>query len=174
MKVRQRLGLTFILHLAAIFAIFQKERARMANYSMYLDAVIRGYHAYLHEYTLTLGEILTVESDPEAVQYDKFAMKFMTPQEKIGGHIPKHFSQLCFKFVDDGGELDAEVIGKRFNAGEGKGVEVPVELRFTGNKKYLENLRGELCSVVEMEHLRQENVKPTKLKAKLPTDVTAD
>ena len=49
MKVRQRLGLTFILHLAAIFAICRKERLRMVNYSMYLDAVIRGYHAYLNE-----------------------------------------------------------------------------------------------------------------------------
>ena len=85
----------------------------MANYSMYLDAVIRGYYAYLHENTLTLGEILTVENDAEAVQHDKFAMKFMKPKGKTVGHIPKHLSKLCFKFVDDGGQLDAEVIGKK-------------------------------------------------------------
>ena len=64
-----------------------------------------------------------------------------------------------------------KLLGKKFNAGEGKGVEVPVELKFTGNKKYLENFRGELCLAVEVEHLRRENAKPTKLKAKLPTDV---
>ena len=36
---------------------------------------------------------------------------------------------------------------------------------------YLENFRGELCLAVEVEHLRRENAKPTKLKVKLPTDV---
>ena len=46
-----------------------------------------------------------------------------------------------------------------------------MELKFTGNKKYLENFRGELCLAVEVEHLRRENAKPTKLKVKLPTDV---
>ncbi len=96
----------------------------------------------------------------------------MSPaREKTDGHIPKHLSQLCFKFVDDGGELEAEVIGKRFNAGEGKEEEVPVELRSSGNKKYLQNLRRKLSSVIEVEHSKQESLNPSKMKAKFSTDV---
>ena len=42
----------------------------MIDYCMVLETVIRGYHAYLKDHTLTLGEILTVESDPENARYD--------------------------------------------------------------------------------------------------------
>ncbi len=38
------------------------------------------------------------------------------------------------------------MIGKRFNAGNGMGVEVPVELRFVGNKQYLERFRSKIIS----------------------------
>ncbi len=58
-------------------------------------------------------------------------------------------------------------LGRGFNAGEGKGVEVPVKLRFSGNRKYLQNL----CSVIEVEHLKQESFNPTEIKGKFPTDV---
>ena len=55
------------------------------------------------------------------------------------GHILKYLSKLCFRFVLDGGDIDAEVIGKKFNAGNGMGVEVPVEWRFSGNKNILKD-----------------------------------
>ena len=41
--------------------------------------------------------------------------------------------------MEDGGEMDGGIVGKRFNAGTGMGIEAPVELRFIGNKQYLES-----------------------------------
>ena len=49
-------------------------------------------------------------------------MKFMANEDLTIGHIPKYLSALCFKFVDDGGDIDAEGIGKRFNAGHEMGT----------------------------------------------------
>eukprot|EP00795_Rhopilema_esculentum_P009982 gene9982-18605_t len=109
------------------------------NFVFFLETVVRGYHAYLSTYKLTLGEILVITPDPDSVMHDKYVMKYTTMEEEhIVGHIPKHLSRLCFKFIEDGGELDAEVIGKMFNAGNGMGVEVPVESSSVGNKQYLE------------------------------------
>ena len=113
-----------------------------------------------------MGEILTIESDPENVSYDKFIMKFMSTEEDTVGHIPQHLSEICFRFLEDGGQMNAEVIGKRFNSGDGLGVQVPVELRFVGNKRYLKNLRRRLCLAIEAEHTRRTNLKP-----KLPSDI---
>lgn len=143
----------------------------MADYCMFLESVIRGYHVYLKDHTLTLGEILTVESDPESVNPDKFGMKFISSEEDTVGHIPKHISEICFCFVEDGGQIDAEVIGKRFNSGDGMGVEVPVEIRFVGNKQYLKKIRRKLQLAVQAEHSKQEKIKPTKLRPKLPSDI---
>ena len=74
------------------------------------------------------------------MRYDKYAMKYYTSSEEhTVGHIPKYLSKFCFKFVLDGRDIDAEVIGKKFNAGNGMAVEVPVELRFSGNKNTLKD-----------------------------------
>ena len=50
-------------------------------------------------------------------------------------------------FVD----LDGEIIGKRFNTRTGLGVEVPIELRFVGNQKYLQKLSLKIKAVVTLE-----------------------
>ena len=53
-------------------------------------------------------------------------------------------SSILSRLLDDYGELEAECIGSRFKAGEGKGLEFPVDYRFIGNKGYLKKLRKEL------------------------------
>eukprot|EP00794_Sanderia_malayensis_P013337 gene13337-14716_t len=53
------------------------------------------------------------------------------------GHSSYYLSRLCFQLVEDGGDIEDEVIGKRFNAGKGMGLEVPIEIGFTGTLKYL-------------------------------------
>lgn len=119
------------------------------DYCMYFETVIRGHHAYLQDHELTLGEICTLESDAAALIYDKYVLKFVTADFKTAGHVPKHLSKICFQFIEDGGELDGEVVGKRFNAGTGMGIEVPVELRFVGEKKYLETLSAKIILAEE-------------------------
>eukprot|EP00794_Sanderia_malayensis_P012460 gene12463-13748_t len=146
------------------------------NFVFFLQSVVRGYHAYLSTYKLTLGEILVITPDPDAVMHDKYGMKYATKEEEpIVGHIPKHLSQLCFKFIEDGGELNAEVISKRFNAGNGMGVEVPVKLSFVGNKQYLERFRSKMISAIRAEEKLNSSasneVVGIKLKIKFPTEI---
>ena len=45
---------------------------------MFLENVVRGYHAHLSTYTLNLGEILNVDEDPGAARYNKYAIKYYT------------------------------------------------------------------------------------------------
>eukprot|EP00794_Sanderia_malayensis_P002255 gene2255-2579_t len=128
--------------------------AYMGQACMYVETAMRGYHVYLSKHKLKLGEILTtdLECDPEAIAKDKYAIKLMCEEnEQIVGHIPKYLSKLCFKFLQGGGDLDAEVIGKRFNAGQGMGVEVPIELKFSGCKQYVERLRDKLVCALQKE-----------------------
>ena len=107
-------------------------------------------------YELTLGE-----SDTDAYECDRYAMKFKTSNGATVsvGHIPKYISKICCKFVNDVGELDAEVIGKRFNAGQGMGVEVPVELRFVGNQQYLKRVKNKIVMAVADE-VNNSNINP--------------
>eukprot|EP00112_Aurelia_sp_Birch-Aquarium-sp1_P016954 Seg3886.3 transcript_id=Seg3886.3/GoldUCD/mRNA.D3Y31 product="hypothetical protein" protein_id=Seg3886.3/GoldUCD/D3Y31 len=143
------------------------------NFVFFLETVVRGYHAYLSTYKLTLGEILVITPDPDAVMHDKYVMKYTTKEEER--HIPKHLSRHCFKCIEDGGELDAEVIGKRLNAGNGMGVEVPVELSFVGNKQYLERFRSKMISAIRAEEKLNSStsnkVVEIKLKIKFPTGI---
>ena len=52
--------------------------------------------------------------------------------------------------------MDGEVIGKKFNTGQGMGVEVPVELRFTGNQKYLTYLKKTIMKAARSELQKKE------------------
>ena len=54
------------------------------------------------------------------------------------GHVPIELSKLFNKFVSDGGEVEAECIGNRYNAGQGKVLEIPVDYRLVGDRQYLE------------------------------------
>ena len=48
------------------------------------------------------------------------------------------------KFIRDYGEIEVECIGARYNRGEGKGLEIPVDYKLIGNLKYLEKLVSRL------------------------------
>ena len=45
--------------------------------------------------------------------------------------------------------MDAEVIESRFNVGEGKGLEIPMDYKFYGSYLYLKKLRQELKAAVK-------------------------
>ena len=84
-----------------------------------------------------MGEIFCVEHDiNNTVMHDLYAMQYARSNGETVGHIPQYLSRLCFQFIEDGGEIYAKVIGKRYSAGQGMGLEVPVEITFTGNHKY--------------------------------------
>ena len=74
--------------------------------------------------------------------------------------------------VLDGGDIDAEVTGKKLNACEGMGVEVPVELRLSENKKYLERFRDKIETALRKEEESNSNNYKV-LKMKYPTKLNS-
>lgn len=66
------------------------------------------------------------------------------------GHVPKELSKIFNKFLKDYGEIEAECIGNRYNAGQGKGLELPVDFRLLGNKEYLRRLVRKIKEKLEL------------------------
>jgi len=54
--------------------------------------------------------------------HDKYAVAVNNLHGNLVEHVPKELSRLFHKFLDDLGEVEAECIGNRLNAGKGKGV----------------------------------------------------
>ena len=75
--------------------------------------------------------------------HDKYAVVVKNQDGNLVGHVPKELSRLFHKFLDFG-ELEAECIGNRLNAGKGKGVEIPVDYILLGNDVYLGKLKRKL------------------------------
>lgn len=58
-----------------------------------------------------------------------------------------------------GGEVEAECIGHRYNAGHGKCLEFPVDYRLVGSKQYLERLLRRLSKNEFFEDLNVSDIK---------------
>lgn len=54
---------------------------------------------------------------------EKYAVAVTDESGQIVGHVPIEISRLFYKFIQDYGEVQAECIGDRFNAGQGEGLE---------------------------------------------------
>ena len=59
---------------------------------------------------------------------------------KTVGHVPVELSRLFHKFLINFGEIEAECIGSQYNAGFGKGLELPVDYKLFGNEKSLKDV----------------------------------
>ena len=84
----------FQVHFHLLFRFYSKMAA--IDHCLYVETVIRGYHAYLLNHELTLGEVCIVESDPNGLVHDKYCLKFVAPNGQTVGHVPKFMSKLCF------------------------------------------------------------------------------
>jgi hypothetical protein len=93
-------------------------------------------HAYFKEITSCVGDIMLCEIE-ENNDHDKCAVAVKNQAMHTVGHVPIELSKLFNKFVGDGDEVEAECIGKRYNAGQGKGLEIPVDYRLVGSRQYL-------------------------------------
>lgn len=49
-------------------------------------------------------------------------------------------SKIMNKFIRDCGEVEVECIRHRYNSGEGKGPEIPVDSRLIGNQQYQQSI----------------------------------
>ena len=112
-------------------------------FEMYIEATVRGYHAYLDNASVRIGEILACKMELDN-SHDKYAVAVKNQDGNLVGHVPKELSRLFHKFLSDFGELEAECIGNRLNTGKGKGVEIPVDCRLVANDSYLGKLKRKL------------------------------
>ena len=109
------------------------------EYEVFIEASVRGYHAYFKDVTVVIGEVLMCERELDNA-YDKYAVAVNNKQSNVVGHVPLELSKVFARFIRDYGEVEAECIGVRYNRGDGKGLEFPVDYKLTGDKRYLEKL----------------------------------
>ena len=93
--------------------------------------------------SVRIGEIFACEMELDN-SHDKYAVAVKNQDGNLVGRVPKELSRLFHKFLNDFGELEAECIGNRLNAGKGKGVEIPVDYRLVANDSYLGKLKRKL------------------------------
>ena len=95
-----------------------------------------GYHAYFMNATVYIGEILDCEIEP-GNDHDKYAVAVKNKDRVLAGHILIELSKICYKSLSQYGQIEAECNGSRFNTGQGKGLELPLDLRLVCNAHIL-------------------------------------
>jgi len=96
------------------------------EYEFYVQASVCGYHAYFVGAMVYIGEVMDCKMEPENDR-DRYAVAVRNKDEKTVGHVPVELSKIFHKFLSRHGQIEAEYIGSRFNAGQGKGLELPVD-----------------------------------------------
>ena len=88
------------------------------------SSFVRGHHVYCEDWTPTVGEILTLQSEPGNSHYE-YAVAVVKDSMDIG-HVPRPVSRVVFHFLRrEGHQGLCEVTGSRLNRGAHLGVEVP-------------------------------------------------
>ena len=67
------------------------------------------------------------------------------------------------RFLADYGDIEAECIGVRYNRGEGKGLQIPMDYRLRGNSNYLEKLVTSLKKREPTYHLDISNIRKCQI-----------
>lgn len=112
---------------------------------MFVESSVRGYHPYFKYSTVCVGEFMMCEIK-EDNDHDKYAVAVKNEAGQIVGHVAIELSTLICKFVRDCGEVKVECIEHRYNVGQGKGLEIPVDYRLIGNQQYSKRLIKKLNS----------------------------
>ena len=97
---------------------------------------MRGCHAYIMNATVYTGEILDCEIEPEN-DNDKYAVAVKNKDGMLVGHVLIELSKIFLKFLSQYRQIEAKCISSRFNTGQRKGLELPIDFRLFGNARYL-------------------------------------
>lgn len=112
------------------------------------ESMIKGYHAYMNDWTPVLGESLQTRPEPEN-EIDKYAVA-VTKDEKVIGHLKKgktgRYAKTIFYFLraNPTNIANITVTGKRVNLGDREGLQIPCTISFQGEEKYIEILKKQL------------------------------
>eukprot|EP00794_Sanderia_malayensis_P011520 gene11520-12711_t len=98
-------------------------------------ATVRSYHAYLLTASVQIGEIFACEIELDN-PHDKYAVAVRKQNGVLVSRVPNELLKLFNKFLRECGDIEAEGIGHRINAGKGNGVEIPVDFRFVAADEF--------------------------------------
>lgn len=129
------------------------------EYEVFIKSSVRGHHAYFVDASVTIGEVLACEREDNNA-HDKYAIAVKNEAQLLVGHVPRELSKIFSRFLADYGDIEAQCIGVRYNRGEGKGLEIPVDYRLTRNSNYLEKLvtslkKGEPTCHLDISNIRK-------------------
>ena len=106
---------------------------------MFVESSVRGYHTYFKHSTVRVGDLMMCEIEEDNL-HDKYAVAVKNEYGQTVGHTPIEISKIMKEFIRDCGEVEMECIGHRYNVGQGKGLEIPVDYRLIGNQQYLQRV----------------------------------
>ena len=69
----------------------------MANFSLRVVSVVRGYHVYKDDWNPDIGDLLGVEVEETNI-HDRFACA-VTANGQTVGHVPLEFSRIVYYFI---------------------------------------------------------------------------
>lgn len=121
----------------------------MNTNSMFRQACM-GTMLYFVDATVYTGEVMDCKMELEN-DHDRYAVAVRNKDKKIVGHIRVELSKIFHKFLSQHGQIEAECIGSRFNASQGKSFELPVYYRLVGNARYFRKLITKLQKKQEEE-----------------------
>ena len=122
-----------------------------------VESSVRGHHVYMEEWTPSIGETLdcqreeTNEHDPYTVAIVKRTAGRRSPQ--VVGHVPRRISAACNLFLQRSGNIECTVTAARRYSSDlpQGGLEVPCQLRFSGDSKLV-------SKIVKLLKLRNEGL----------------
>ena len=97
------------------------------------ESVIKGYHAYVNDWTPILGENLSTRPEPEN-ENDAWVIGHLK-KGKTGLYAKNVFYFLQANPMNTAG---ITVTWKSVNFGEGQGFQIPCTILFKGEEKYIE------------------------------------
>ena len=102
-----------------------------------VKTAVRGYHVYQGVWEPTRGDLLVCLHGSEN-RHDQYVMAVYRSDVPgiVVGHLPKEIY-----FIRHDGKISGKVTGRRQYSEEAGGMEVPCELKFSGNARKVRKLR---------------------------------
>ena len=97
------------------------------------SSYVRGHHIYCQTWTPTIGEILSLQNEPDNGHY-QFSVAVIK-NSSVVDHVPRVISRLIFHFLSRDGHTGSD--RKRLNHGANLGVEIPCIYQFYGRQRYV-------------------------------------
>lgn len=112
----------------------------MADLTLHVKSVIRGYHVYKEDWVPNIGDSFGVEIK-ELNDHDRYAVAIVV-HDRMTGHIPRELSKAVYYSIINNGCVQGIVTGRRkLSTIQMKGLEIPCIYEFSADKKKIQTLK---------------------------------